>query len=171
VLQRKSIYIENEYFYPKIKIMNALFELTATSRKMVAPYLEKYTLEQLNTIPEGFSNTIFWNIAHIVVTQQLLVYKLSGLPMQVSDDLVEKYRKGTKPEQDATQEEVDLIKSLLFSTVEQMKSDYDNKLFQNFNEYPTSTGFTLHNVEEAIEFNAFHEGLHIGILMSLRKFV
>ena len=76
----------------------------------VAPYLEKYTLEQLNTIPEGFSNTIFWNIAHIVVTQQLLVYKLSGLPMQVSDDLVEKYRKGTKPEQDATQEEVDLIK-------------------------------------------------------------
>ena len=72
--------------------MNAIFELTATSRKMAAPYLEKYTLEQLNTIPEGFSNTIFWNIAHIVVTQQLLVYKLSGLPMQVSDDLVEKYR-------------------------------------------------------------------------------
>ena len=151
--------------------MNAIFELTATSRKMAAPYLEKYTLEQLNTIPEGFSNTIFWNIAHIVVTQQLLVYKLSGLPMQVSDDLVEKYRKGTKPEQDATQEEVDLIKSLLFSTVEQMRSDYDNKVFQNFTEYPTSTGFTLHSVEEAMQFNAFHEGSHIGILMSLRKFV
>jgi hypothetical protein len=171
VLQRKSIYIENEYFYPKNKKMNAIFELTATSRKMVAPFLEKYTLEQLNTIPEGFSNNMFWNIAHIVVTQQLLVYKLSGLPMHVSDDLVEKYKKGTKPEHTATQEEEDVIKSLLFSTVEQMKSDYETNLFQNYTEYPTSTGFTLQSVEEAMQFNAFHEGLHIGILMSIRKFV
>lgn len=151
--------------------MNAIFELTTTSRKIVASFLEKYSLEQLNTIPDGFSNTMFWNIAHIVVTQQLLVYKLSGVPMVVADDLVEKYKKGTKPEQDATQEEVDLIKSLLFSTVEQMKSDYAANLFQNFTEYPTSAGFTLHSVEEAIQFNAFHEGLHIGILMSIRKFV
>ncbi len=151
--------------------MNAIFELTTTSRKIVASFLEKYSLEQLNTIPEGFSNTMFWNIAHIVVTQQLLAYKLSGVPMLVADELVEKYKKGTKPEQDATQEEVDLIKSLLFSTVEQMKSDYAANLFQNFTEYPTSAGFTLHSVEEAIQFNAFHEGLHIGILMSIRKFV
>ena len=91
--------------------------------------------------------------------------------MLVADELVEKYKKGTKPEQDATQEEVDLIKSLLFSTVEQMKSDYAANLFQNFTEYPTSTGFILHSVEEAIQFNTFHEGLHIGILMSIRKFV
>jgi hypothetical protein len=91
--------------------------------------------------------------------------------MHVSDDLVEKYKKGTKPEHTATQEEVDLIKCLLFSTVEQMKTDYDNKVFQNYNEYPTSTGFTLHSVEEAMQFNAFHEGLHIGILMSIRKLV
>jgi hypothetical protein len=158
-------------FIQKIKKMNAIFELTTTSRKIVASFLEKYSLEQLNTIPEGFSNTMFWNIAHIVVTQQLLAYKLSGVPMLVADELVEKYKKGTKPEQDATQEEVDLIKSLLFSTVEQMKSDYAANLFQNFTEYPTSAGFTLHSVEEAIQFNAFHEGLHIGILMSIRKFV
>ncbi|MGL2992798.1 DinB family protein [Flavobacterium sp. TSSA_36] len=151
--------------------MNALFELTTSSRKLVAPYLDNYSLEQLNKIPEGFTNNLFWNIAHIVVTQQLLVYKLSGLPLQVSDDLVEKYRKGAKPEHIATQEEVDLIKGLLFSTVEQMKKDYENGVFQDYTEYPTSAGFTLHSVEEAIQFNAFHEGLHIGILMSLRKFV
>jgi hypothetical protein len=30
---------------------------------------------------------------------------LSGLPMKFSDTLVEKYKKGTKPEQDATQAE------------------------------------------------------------------
>lgn len=151
--------------------MNALFELTSTSRKLAASYLDKFTLEQLNTIPDGFNNNLFWNVAHIVVTQQLLVYKLSGVPMLISDDLVEKYKKGTKPEQTVTQDEVELIKGFIFSTVDQMKRDYENNVFQNFTEYPTSTGYILHTVEDAIKFNSFHEGIHLGVLMSLKKLV
>lgn len=151
--------------------MQQTFDITRTSRKIVAPYLENYTLEQLNKIPDGYSNNLIWNIAHIVVTQQLLVYKLSGLPMLVSDEMVEKYKKGTKPEGIATQAEVDEIKALLFRTLDQTETDYSNKKFNNFQEYPTSTGFALKNAEDGISFNSFHEGLHIGIMMSLRKFL
>lgn len=151
--------------------MNQLFTITETSRTMVSKILENHSLEQLNKIPDGFSNNLIWNIAHVVVTQQLLVYKLSGLPMMVSDGIIEKYKKGTKPEQAATQSEVDEIKSLLFATIEKTKEDYTNGIFKNFDEYPTSTGFILNTVEDAMAFNNFHEGLHIGILMSLRKFV
>ena len=151
--------------------MSQLFTITETSRNMVSKILENHSLEQLNKIPEGFSNNLIWNITHIVVTQQLLVYKLSGLPTMVSDEIIEKYKKGTKPEQTATQEEVDEIKSLLFATIKKTKEDYENGIFKNFQEYPTSTGFILNTVEDAMAFNNFHEGLHIGILMSLRKFV
>ena len=151
--------------------MNQTFEITRTSRKIVSQFLDNYSLEQLNKIPEGFKNNLIWNIAHIVVTQQLLVYKFSGLPMMVSDELVQKYMKGTKPELDASQDEVDEIKSLLSKTVDQTEEDYDNGIFKNYQEYPTSTGFVLKNVEDAMAFNNFHEGLHIGILMSLRKFI
>ena len=151
--------------------MNQTIDVNKTSRNMVSKFLENYTLEQLNKIPEGFSNNLIWNIGHIIVTQQLLVYKLSGLPMMVSDEMVEKYKKGTKPEQEATQAEVDEIKSLLFITVEKTKEDFDNGVFKNYQEYPTSTGFILKSVEGALAFNNFHEGLHIGIMMSLRKLV
>ena len=151
--------------------MNQIFDITRTSRKMIAPFLENYSLEQLNTIPEGFSNNLIWNIAHVVVTQQILVYKLSGLPMMVSDEMVEKYKKGTKPEHIATQAEVDQIKSLLFTTIDQTQADFENKIFENFMEYPTSTGFVLKNAEGAMIFNNFHEGLHIGIMFSIRKFL
>jgi hypothetical protein len=41
---------------------------------------------------EGYSNNLIWNIAHIIVVQQMLVYK-SGLPMMISDEMVEKYKK------------------------------------------------------------------------------
>jgi hypothetical protein len=105
------------------------------------------------------------------VTQQLLVYKLSGLPIMVSDEMVEKYRKGTKPEQDATQEEVDVIKSLLFKASEQAETDYKSGVFVNYQEYPTSTGFVLQSAKGAIEFNNLHEGVHIGIMMNIRKFI
>lgn len=151
--------------------MNPTLDITRTSRKILAPFLEKYTLEQLNAIPEGFSNNLIWNIAHIVVTQQMLVYKLSGLAMNISDEMVEKYKKGTKPEHQATQAEVNEIKTLLFSTIDQTAADIDAKIFENFIEYPTSTGFVLKSAEDAMAFNNFHEGLHIGILMSIRKFL
>jgi len=151
--------------------MQNTFEISRTSRKWVAQFLENHTLEQLNIIPVGLNNNLIWNIGHIVVAQQLLVYKLSGLPLMVSDNLVEKYSKGTKPEQDATQEEVNEIKSLLFKTIEQTEADYNDGIFVKYQEYPTSTGFVLQNAKGAMEFVNFHDGIHIGIMMNIRKFI
>ena len=151
--------------------MKQTFEITITSRKIVSQFLENHTLEQLNKIPDGFKNNLIWNIAHVVVTQQLLVYKFSGLPMMVSDELVQNYMKGTKPEHIATQSEVDEIMSLLAITIDQTKEDFDHNIFKNYQEYLTSTGFVIKNVEDAMVFNNFHEGLHIGIMMGLRKFL
>jgi hypothetical protein len=151
--------------------MEQTFELNRTCRKLIAPFLEEHTLDQLNTIPEGFSNNLFWNIAHVVVTQQLLIYKLSGLNMLVSDELVDKYKKGTKPEHIATQADVDEIKQLLFDLIDQTQADYGSGVFTQFTEYPTSSGFVLKNVKDAMAYNNFHEGLHLGIIMSLKKLV
>ncbi|NDP26171.1 MAG: DinB family protein [Flavobacterium sp.] len=158
-------------FIKNLKKMTQTFDITRTSRKILSQFLEKHSLEELNKIPEGFSNNLIWNIAHIVVVEQMLVYKLSGLPMNISDEMVEKYKKGTRPEHYVTQSEVDEIQSLLLKTIDQTKEDYGNTIFKNYQEYPTSTGFVIKSVEDALAFNYFHEGLHIGIMMNLRKFI
>lgn len=151
--------------------MNQTFETIRVSRKLISQFLENYSLEQLNKIPEGFNNNIIWNIAHIIVTQQLLVYKLSGLPMMVSDELVDKYRKGTKPDGTISQLELDEIKSLLFKTINQTEVDYNAKVFKSYNELTTSLGFTIKDIEDALSFNNYHEALHVGIMMGIRKFI
>lgn len=151
--------------------MQRTFDISRTSRKILFQFLEKHTLEELNKIPEDFSNNLIWNIGHIVVVQQMLVYKLSGLPMNISDEMVEKYKKGSKPEHNVTQAEVDEIKTLLFALLDKTEVDFKTGIFSNFTEYPTSTGFTLKNCKDALDFNLFHEGLHIGIMMSIRKFI
>lgn len=151
--------------------METTFDINETSRNVLLNFLNELTLKQLNTIPQGFKNNIIWNIWHIIVVQQLLVYNLSGLPMMVSDELIAKYRKGSSPNGDVTQNEVDELKGLLFSTLEKTKEDFQKEIFKTFNEFTTMTGFKVTSAKSAMEFNNFHEGLHIGIIMQLRKFV
>ena len=149
--------------------MNWTFDICLKNRKLLEAFLDNFTLEQLNTIPEGFNNNIIWNIAHTIVTQQLLVYGNSQLSMLVSDDMVSKYRKGTKAEHNVTQKIVDEIRTLLFSTLEKTIEDYNNGVFVNYTTYTVSTKSTLTNVEEALEFNNFHEGIHFGYILALKK--
>jgi hypothetical protein len=151
--------------------MTSTFDINQTSRNIISKFLENHTLDQLNKVPEGFSNNLIWNIAHIVVVQQMLVYNLSGLPMMVSDEMVAKYKRGTKPEHDVTQQEVDTIKALLFSTLEQTKKDFAGDIFKNYTEFTTMSGFNIKNAKSAMEFNNYHEAVHTGIMMQIRKFI
>jgi hypothetical protein len=151
--------------------MHQVFDITRLSRKIVAEYLQNYSLEQLNKVPEGFNNNLIWNIGHIVVVQQMLVYNLSGLPMMVSQEMVEKYKRGSKPENLVSQAEVDEIRSLLFETINQTKADLNSKIFKTYTEFTTLSGFTMRNVEDALAFNYYHEAMHIGMMMSIRKFI
>lgn len=149
--------------------MDYKFDITLKNRHVLNTFFEKCSLEVLNKVPEGFNNNIIWNLAHIIITQQLLVYGLSGLTMITNEDLVARYRKGTKVEGDVSQNEVDEIKSLLFSTLVQTKEDYKKGVFKEYSNYTTSTNSSMTNIEEAIAFNNFHEGIHLGYILALKR--
>ncbi len=151
--------------------MHQTFAITKNSRKSLSHFLDIISLEQLNKIPNGFNNNIVWNIAHIVVVQQMLAYKLSGFPMLISDEMVAKYMRGTKPTEDVTQSEIELIQSLLFETINKTEDDYNDGIFQNFQEFTSLSGFTMSNIEDALAFNYYHEAVHTGMIMSIMKFV
>lgn len=149
--------------------MDFTFDVTLKNRAIFKSFLENISLENLNTVPKGFNNNIFWNIAHTLVTQQLLVYKLSGVPMLLTDEFVDTYKKGTKTEKDATELDVEFVKGLLIYTIEKTKEDFENGVFKGYNEYTVSTGSTLTSTEDGIAFNNFHEGIHLGYILAQRK--
>ena len=151
--------------------MDATFKIWETNRKLYLKLIENYSLEQLNKIPEGFSNNLAWNLGHIIVAQQGLVYRLSGLPTYVSDEMTNTYKNGSKPTGTTTQAEIDELKVLLFSLIEKTKEDYANGKFVTYNEYTTGTGFHLASTMEAMNFNNYHEALHFGFMMNIRKFI
>lgn len=151
--------------------MKETFKVWETNRKIYLKFLEGYSNEQLHIIPEGLNNNLFWNIAHVVVVQQALVYKLAGLPMMISNELFEKYRNGSQPALSTPQEEIDLIKNILKESVTKTKEDYKKGIFTTYSEYTTSTGFNLASVEDAITFNNYHEGTHLGFMLKIKKFL
>ena len=151
--------------------MKTQFDILKIGRQIILKTIDGLTLEQLHTIPTGFKNNIAWNIAHLVVTQQLLHYGLADVNFLIPEDLIAKYKKGTLPSETFTQEEFEEIKELFIGLPETLEEDYNAGIFKNYKEYPTSTGFVLNTIEAAIPFNNFHEGLHLGTIMALKKLV
>ncbi|EAQ42590.1 MULTISPECIES: DinB family protein [unclassified Polaribacter] len=151
--------------------MKIQFDILRKSRDLILKEIDGLSLEELHKIPEGFKNNIAWNVAHVVVTQQLLHYGLSGLNLLCPDDLVEAHRKGTVPTKTFTEEEFNEVKELLMGLPDTLEEDFEAGIFENYKEYPTSTGFVLSSIENAIPFNNFHEGIHYGIIRSIKKFL
>ena len=151
--------------------MQIQFDVLRKSRLLTLKELDGLTLDQIHTIPQGFKNNIAWNIAHLVVTQQLLHYKLSGLNCLCPDDLIEAHRKGTSPTKTFTEQEFEEVKELLLGLPDTLEEDFEAGIFENFVEYPTSTGIVLNSLESAIVFNNFHEGIHYGVIRSIKKFL
>ena len=151
--------------------MKTQFDILRKIREIVGKVIHGLTLEQLHTIPEGFKNNIAWNVAHIVVTQQLLHYRLSGNDCLISEELITAHRKGTFPTKVFTQEEFDEVLELMKFLPNKLEEDYDAGVFTQYKEYPTSTGFILDSIDTSITFNTMHESLHLGVIMSLKKLV
>ncbi|MFD1616470.1 DinB family protein [Gelatiniphilus marinus] len=150
--------------------MDFTFRVLNNTRTILSEIIDNTSLKDLNTVPKGFNNNVIWNIAHIVVSEQLLAYRLSGLPSMVSDEMIDKYKKGTKPEGPVTQQEANQIKGLLLSALKNTKTDYYNGVFKNYNAYTVSTtGNTLNTIDEALQFILTHEGIHYGYILALLK--
>ena len=151
--------------------MKTQFEILIKSRELVLNVIDDLTMDQINTTPKKFKNNIGWNVAHLVVTQQLLHYKLSSVNCLIPDDLIANYRKGTSPEGNINNEEFDEIKELFSALPETLIEDYEAGIFETYEEYQTSTGFVLNSLDTAIAFNNYHEGLHLGIIRAIKKLV
>lgn len=151
--------------------MNKNFDTLKKSRILILKIIEGLSIEQLNKIPEGFKNNIAWNIAHLVVTQQLLCYKLAGLKCLISEEMIINFQKGTAPTYKISEVEFKEIKTQFLALPEKLSADYEKEIFTEYNEYTTSVAVTLKNINDALTFNLLHEGIHLGIILQLKKFV
>ena len=151
--------------------MNNKIATVKQIRQFLLNRISELTTDQLNEIPAGFNNNIIWNLGHLVAAQQGICYVRPGIRPAVDEKYILLYQPGTKPEQYVDSNEVEIIKQLLITSLDQFETDYQNNLFVNYEAYTTAFGIELKNIDDAIAILPFHEGVHSGYIMSLRKFI
>lgn len=151
--------------------MQKRFDTLLKSRELTLKVINNLTNDQLNKIPEGFKNNIAWNVGHLVVTQQLLCYKFSGLDCLVSDALINKFKKDSLPSDTVSESDFEIIKQQFLKLPVLLDEDYSKGIFKNYTEYTTSVNVTLTSIDDAVDFNLLHEGIHLGVILQLVKFI
>lgn len=151
--------------------MKSQIETIRKTRSFLLGQIKNLSNEQLNQVAEGFNNNIIWNLGHVIAAQQGICYKRAGLPTVISDDFWEKYRSGSKPEGKVSDEEIEKIRGLLFSTLDKLQSDIDENIFGNYTTWSTRYGVEIASIDDGVEFLPFHEGLHAGTIVAITKLV
>ncbi|HMH23286.1 MAG TPA: DinB family protein [Puia sp.] len=151
--------------------MDKQFEIIRNTRKFLLNLVADLTVEELNLIPQGFNNNIIWNISHMIAAQQNVSYVRAGQNVVVDEGFFNANKPDTKPVRVLNADEVDAIKSLFLSTIDRFESDWRSGLFSNYIPWTNRYGVQLNTIGDVLAFLPYHEGLHLGYTMALRRLV
>ncbi|MEL7060415.1 MAG: DinB family protein [Acidobacteriota bacterium] len=144
--------------------------LLATSREWIAAKMENLSDRQLQAIPAGWNNNLLWQIGHLVVTQPIICYGLSGLPLPIDDEHLPQLRKGSSPADWTEPPDRAEIMRLFVELPRTFAADLEAGRFDGaVTDYRTAVGFEIRTLQEAIDFNGLHEGIHYGQIMALAR--
>jgi hypothetical protein len=151
--------------------MTKAIEIIKMPRLHLLNVIKDLSVEQLNKIPAGFNNNIIWNLAHLVSAQQNLCYKRAGLPVIIEERFLTPYLPDTKPEKFVDADDIEIIKASILSTLDQLEADLQTNKFDNYTPWTTRYGVALNNINEALAFVPYHEGIHNGYIWALKRVI
>jgi len=142
------------------------------ARNMILKITDGISEEKMFLIPRGYNNNLYWNLGHVSATMALLTYKLSGLSLPLEESFILSFGKGSSPSSWADKSKIPTIselKQILKDLPLQIQKDLHEKEFISFKAYETSAGISLQNINDALEFVFFHDGLHIGYMLAQKR--
>ena len=151
--------------------MKKSLDIIRGSRKFLINLLDGISIEKLNEIPTGFNNNLVWNLAHVIANQQILCYLNAGAKPVIEEGFIHKYKTGTRPEGFIDEAQIDVWKKYLFSTMDHFEKDAATNMFENYKPFDLRSypGLRIENISDAIKFVSFHDGLHVGYSMALKR--
>lgn len=124
--------------------------------------------DQLTGIPNGFSNNILWNAGHIAWSQAAIVYSMGGLEAPVPASYKDYFDNGTNPSAWTSTPDIEEVKSNLKSLCDSIVADHAAGKFGERQPFNVG-GLDITTFEEAMSFNAWHEGIHLGTILAIKR--
>ncbi|WP_064092030.1 DinB family protein [Rossellomorea aquimaris] len=136
--------------------------------------LDATTEQQADDMPPGFKNSIRWNLGHIVLSQENLLYSFVGenehkqLPPHYGD----LFGFNTSPHtwNELTPPTLQELREHLESQSERIKVAFSDRLEeQGVKPFVLGKKFSFTTLGEVLSFANWHEGLHQGVITAIKR--
>lgn len=151
----------------RMKSTMKLFKYNRTSTLILLPKLDE---EIWDTQPENWPNTIRWNAGHIYAEAEGFLHDADHDYEIVNPEWMDLFLDGTRPSE--WPENVPSKEDIIEALVEQEKrieaffeGKYDNAASKVRD---LNGGTVLETVDDSLQFVTWHEGIHLGVMKSLR---
>ncbi|MEO6521790.1 MAG: DinB family protein [Mucilaginibacter sp.] len=131
-------------------------------RKLLLERTKDLTVDQYNIIPPGFNNNIIWNMGHILVVSESLLYENSPYKRPEHEFMISSFQRGSTPDEIIEEDDILLIRHSLQQTAQFYKR------CTGMNR-PGDESVSVSN--EVMQFLLFHENMHYRTIARLLEIV
>ncbi|MFC4408901.1 DinB family protein [Chungangia koreensis] len=148
-----------------------IFKHMETTRDLTLKVFDRIPEELMDVVPEGFNNSIRWNLGHIAFIQDRLVYQVAGEPIGVPYAFEEYFKAETKPanwlgEPPSLEE----IKEALISQSGRIKESRKSRLDEALPEpFTNRMGVTFYTKGDTLLFTFYHEAMHYETIKQIYR--
>ncbi len=135
--------------------------------------IEDVSDEMADVIPEGFRNNIRWQLGHIYFVNEAFAFYYNDLPMHGVKGFKEWFSNGTTPLDWVTEPpSMKELRDLLEGQQERIQSALTNRLEEETKQkFTTGSGFALETTGEFLNFNLYHEGMHVSVIKIYKSLI
>ncbi|KMJ58055.1 hypothetical protein AB685_14670 [Bacillus sp. LL01] len=149
-----------------------LFKQMQFVRNRTIAALDATTERLADEMPGGVRNSIRWNLGHIFVSHDTVLYPFIGKEHQVPELYLELFGMGSSPlNWEAEAPSLQELREYLVAQPTRIQKDFAGKLEEPIRQPFKLGNYELRTVGELLNFAIWHEGLHQGTINTIKRAV
>jgi len=149
----------------------ALLDQMKAIRGYLLASVEGLDDEQLLRVPQGFTNNILWNVGHTITDNCTMLYPPTGQPLPLPEQYLQWFKPGKSPADWTDTPPIAEVLESGITTRDKLFEDCIAGKMEDYEPLALGDGTVLNNIAYAIAHCNIHEGIHLGVILALRKFV
>ncbi|WP_161625283.1 DinB family protein [Pontibacillus halophilus] len=125
---------------------------------------------EADIIPNGFPNSLRWQLGHTYLSVEYLVFAKSGRTPVIPEDYPTLFGGGTHPDQwEVKGPSLHELRQQLTEQKERLLNDLKGSTSESLREPFQPGPYTFETVGEMLLFTLYHESEHIGLIKGLKR--
>ncbi|WP_019156714.1 DinB family protein [Robertmurraya massiliosenegalensis] len=150
------------------KRQEILFNQLETYRSEILEAIKDVNEKKAEFIPPGFNNNIRWNLGHIYLDQYLWIQAVTKEKADVPAGFHKWFGYGTSPSNFTSETpKLEELKILLQNQPNEIRNRFGDRLEEVFE----ATEMGMHTIEQVLIRTIFHEGMHLQVILNIKKFL